>query len=1059
MLRYNQYNNILGWGMFIVSMIVYSLTVEPSVSLWDCGEFISASYGLQVVHPPGAPFFLLLGRFFSFLSPLTGNVALAVNMLSVVASAGTVMFTFWITTHFARKILGHDLSSKEISTRDSILVYGAGVISALALTFMDSFWFSAVEAEVYAASSFFTALTFWAIIKWETVKDQPGSDRWLVFIAYTIGLAIGIHLLNLLVIPAVVLYYFLNKYPVTNKNVLRSLAIGVGSLLFLNFMVIPGIPTVGAWVDKIFVNSFNLPYLSGLIFTALLISGLLALGIRYSIRRNKPLLNLAFVCFTFIMMGFASYTMIPIRSLAEPAIDMNDPEDAYAMKSYIKREQYGDRPLFKGPYYFANKEVAPIEAKEGSMQYRRGEDEYEPTGRKIDYVWPETHTTIFPRMGDLTDKSQGYQYWYDEVKSQDGRTKVPTFGQNIGFMLKYQMGWMYWRYFMWNFAGRQSDIQNFDGNPWDGNWMSGVSFVDNSRLGTQKDIPNSLTTNKARNKYYMLPFLLGLAGLFYQYKKRRNDALTVLLLFVFTGLFIIVYMNQPPLEPRERDYASVGSFQTFCIWIGLGALAIGDMLGKRINRNTAAMAGIAFGLFGAPFLMGTQNWDDHDRSDRYLGISFAKNYLNSCEKNAILFTNGDNDTYPLWYAQNVEGIRTDVRIINLSLLSTEWYADALNRKYYQSEPLPMKIFPKEQLRDGIDRDIIRFAEDPQKRWKKDQAYPLRTVLDWMVSDNNSEKAAIYRGRGPVNFMPTKNMAIPVDKEAVIASGTVNPEDADRIENYIIFKYPGNAILKGTVTMLDIIATNAEQGWKRPIYFTTTTGSETYAGMQDYFRHEGLTYRLVPMRNSFNQTRGLVDNDLLYQRLMEDFEWGNMDKGEMFIDHKAALVPRNLRVLFAQVANNYLRTGDKEKAATLLDEGLRVIPESILDMDAPLINYWSELYIEVGDTAKAKMMLEDHIGRLEKETRYYNEMYKTAKLDMRNQILAKQSGVLEGITGAQRIARTLKDDNNIKRLDDLMAVMPPVLLENLKRQRQQQQQQQQQQLQQLQQQQQQQQQQQ
>lgn len=1032
MLRYNQYNNLIGWVMFLASMIVYSLTVEPSVPLWDCGEFISASNGLQVVHPPGAPFFLLLGRIFSFLAPITGNVALAVNMLSVVASAGTVMFTFWITTHFARKILGHNLSVKEINLKDAIQVFGAGAVSALALTFMDSFWFSAVEAEVYAASSFFTALTFWAIVKWETVKDEPRSDRWLVFIAYSVGLSIGVHLLNLLVIPAVVLYYFFNKYPITNANILRSLAIGIGSLLFLNFLVLPGIPTFGAAVDRLFVNSFSLPYLSGLTVTALLVTGLLLLGIRYTIRNNKPLINLALVCFTFVMMGFASYAIIPIRSLADPAIDMNDPQDAQAMKSYIKREQYGERPLLKGPYYFANQEVSPVRAKEGAMQYRRGEDKYEPTGRKVDYVWPESHTTIFPRMGDMTDKAQGYKYWYDEKKNADGTTKVPTFGQNIGFFVKYQMGWMYWRYFFWNFAGRQSDIQNFDANPWDGNWLSGINIIDKGRLGTQKDIPASLTTNKARNKYYMLPFLLGLAGLFYQYRRSRNDALTILLLFVFTGLLIIVYLNQPPLEPRERDYASVGSFQTFCIWIGLGALALGNFLGKYMNRKSAAIVGIAAGMFGAPYLMGSENWDDHDRSDRYLGLSFAKNYLNSCEENAILFTNGDNDTYPLWYAQNVEGIRTDVRIINLSLLSTEWYADALTRKYYESDPLPMTIMPKVQLKDGIDRDILRYVEDPQKRWQPAQAYELRAVLNWMVSDNPQEKAAIYRGQGPVNFLPAKNMAIPIDKEAAIASGTVKPEDADRIVDYIMFKYPGNAVLKGTITMLDIIATNAERGWERPIYFTTTTGNETFAGMQDYFRHEGLTYRLVPLRNSFNQTRGLIDNDLLYDRLMNDFAWGNMDKGEMFLDHKASLVPRNLKVLFAQVANQYIQQGDMDKARELIDEGMRVIPESIMPMDPQLRNYYTELYYSSGDTAMARQLLREHVKDLEDQTRYYNSMRQSAKLDMRNQILSKLSGVLEGVTGAQRLARVLKDEESGQRIQGIIDAMPSILLESMNR---------------------------
>lgn len=1015
--------------MFVISLIVYTLTLEPSVPLWDCGEFISGSNSLQVVHPPGAPMFLMLGRFFALFSGIAGNTAIAVNMLSAFASAGTVMFTFWITTHLARKVLGHKVTTGDINVRDAILVYGAGAVSALALTFMDTFWFSAVEAEVYAASSCFTALSFWGIIKWESVKNEPRSDRWLVFIAFTIGLGIGIHLLNLLVLPAVILYYFLNKYEVTTNNLIKAGAIGAGSLVFLNFMVIPGLPTIGAAVDKIFVNSMGLPYLSGLLFTVVLFTALIIWGIWYTVKKKMPLLNLSLVCFAFVMMGYYSYTMVPIRSLAEPAIDMNDPEDGMAIKSYIKREQYGDRPLFKGPYYFANSETSPTAINEGAMQYRRGDEKYEPVGPKLSYDWPENYTTILPRMGDMSEKSQGYKIWYNEVKRSDGTTKIPSFGQNMGFMFKYQFGWMYWRYFFWNFAGRQSDIQNIDGNPFDGNWMSGINAIDDARLGTQEDIPDSLTWNDARNKYYMLPFLLGVLGLVFQFQRRRNDALTVLTLFIFTGLLMIFYLNQPPLEPRERDYASVGSFQTFCIWIGLGALAIGDLLSRKINGKTAAMVGIGFGLFGGPYLMGTQNWDDHDRSDRYLAISFAKNYLNSCAENAILFTNGDNDTYPLWYAQNVEGIRSDVRIINLSLLSSEWYADALTRKYYKSDVLPMTIMPKEKLQNGQNRDYLRYREDPKGIWKKNETYPLRTVLDWLVSDNPQDKELIYRGQGPINYLPTKKFAIPVNKDAVIASGTVSEDKRNEIVDYIYFTYPSNVMLKGTITMLDIIATNAEQGWKRPIYFTTTTGTETFVGLQNHFRHEGLTYRLVPLKSqSFAGTRGLIDDDLLYDRLMNTFVWGNMDKGEMFLDHKAALVPRTLRVLFAQLARKYQMTDNKEKMKALLDKSLTVIPEKILPMEPSLKNYYIDLY-SFADTATAKKLLGEHVNVLEEQAKYYNKMRQGADLNMRNQILGKLKEIFDGSREAAGLANKLNATEYLDRLQAIVDSMPQVLYPN------------------------------
>ncbi len=589
MIKYKLWNNILGWASFVVAMIVYSLTVEPSVPLWDCGEFISASYSLQVVHPPGAPLFLLLGRLFSMFSMGDlSSIALAVNMLSVVASALTVAFTFWIISHLAVKAIGLNVEKPEVSVANSIAIYGSAIVGAMALTFMDTFWFSAVEAEVYATSSMFTALSFWGILKWETNKSKPGSDRWLIFIAYMIGLSIGLHLLNLLVVPAIVLYYFFNRFEVNNKNILTALLVGGGSLFLINWIIIPGLPQVAAIIDKLFVNGMGLPFNSGVLFTmALVIAGVI-LGIRYTIRAKKPLLNLGMLCLAYILIGYSSYSMVVIRSLAEPAIDMNDPEDAYSLLSYIKREQYGSRPLFKGPYYMAR----PISYDEGSATYRRGDDKYEKTGNRVEYVWAEKDQTVFPRMGDLTEKKQGFKYWYKENKRTDEngneRIKMPTFKQNIGFMMNYQVGWMYWRYFFWNFGGRQSDIQNVDNNIFDGNWLSGLSIIDDARLGSQKDIPTSLSSNKARNKYYLIPFLIGIIGLVFQFNRQKRDAVVIAMLFVFTGLMIVFYLNQPPLEPRERDYASVGSFQTFCIWIGLGVLGVTQFLKRFMSKQIAA---------------------------------------------------------------------------------------------------------------------------------------------------------------------------------------------------------------------------------------------------------------------------------------------------------------------------------------------------------------------------------------------------------------------------------------------------------------------------------------
>lgn len=961
MRNFNLINNIGGWLAFAVALITYSLTLEPSVSLWDCGEFISASYRLQVVHPPGAPLFLMLGRIFSLFS--MGNVAtvaIAVNMLSAVASAFTVLFTFWIVVHMAKKILGVGFAQNEVSLTDALILLGSGLVGALSLTFMDTFWFSAVEAEVYASSSCFTALSFWAIIKWESVKEKPQADRWLVFIAYTIGLAVGLHLLNLLVIPAVVLYYFFNRYPVNKLNVYKALGVGLGTLAFVQWGLIPGVPKSAAFFDRLFVNSFGLPFHSGVFFTVFLIIALAVFGIQYTHKRKWPLVNLAVLCFSFIMLGYSSYTMVVVRSYADPAIDMNNPEDAYSLLSYIQREQYGDRPLLYGPHFTA-RESRPVDIKEGAMQYRKGKESYEEVGEKIEYVWDSKYMTILPRMGDLTDKADGYPIWSD-VKNG----KIPSFAQNIKFMFRYQLGWMYTRYFLWNFAGRQSDFQNIDGNVFDGNWLSGINFIDQVRLGPQSNLPYSLSYNKGRNTYFFLPLILGILGIIIQFKRQKLDAWVVTTLFVFTGILIIIYLNQPPLEPRERDYSHAGSFQTFCIWIGLGVVYLADLLKKWMSGTMAASAAVIIGLLGAPALMASENWDDHDRSDRYLGLSFARNYLNSCEKNAILFTNGDNDTYPLWYAQNVEGIRTDVRIINLSLLSTDWYINALRRKVYDSEPLPISV-TEDKWVTGM-REYTRYYDD--KKLDQTKYYPLDEVVKFMTSDDR-DKMVTSDGSTFSNYMPVKKFIVPVDRQAVLNSKVVKEKDAASIVDAIRFEVGENGIYKGTMVVMDIIATNAKTGWTRPIYFTTTTGGAAYMGLEEYFRHEGLTFRLVPIRAPKEQ-RGLIDDDLLYDRLMNSFVWGNMEKGEMFLDEKAQLVPRNLRVLFVQVARNLYAKGDKTRAIALMDKSLKVMPEKIMPMDYRLKNYYASTYYECGEIKKGQKQLEEILEMAKEDIRYYKQ---------------------------------------------------------------------------------------
>ncbi len=1006
MLNFKFLNNLIGWLSFVISLSVYTLTLEPSVPLWDCGEFISAAYKLQVVHPPGAPLFLMLGRIFSLFAGSPENVAFAVNFLSAVASALTVMFTFWIITHFGKKILSLGLHEKTVTRGHGIALFSAGLVGALTLTFMDTFWFSAVEAEVYASSSLFTSITFWLILKWELNKENLQSDRWLVLIFFLIGLAIGLHLLNLLVIPAVIYYYYFNKYPINRKGFLKSSAIGLGILGFLQWGLIPGLPRLASAFDLFFVNGLGFPFNSGVLIFLVCLFGLLSFGLYWTTKKHKALYNLTILCATFLVIGYSCYAMVPIRSLAEPTIDMNNPEDAHSLLSYINREQYGDRPLFKGPYYTAR----PIGIKEGRMQYRKDLEEgtYEEIGEKFSYEYDDKDKTIFPRMGDAREKNQGFPIW---VSSMEGAKRNPKFSENLSFFFKYQIGWMYARYFFWNFVGRQSDVQNVTGEPFDGNWISGINFIDN-RLGPQKGIPPIHKGNKGRNTYFFLPLLLGIFGVWYQFKKQNLDAWVVTCLFVFTGLAIIVFLNQPPLEPRERDYAFVGSFQTFCIWIGLGVLYIFSLLKKRFNEVTSASLSGVICLLAVPVLMGAQNWDDHDRSGRNLALAFAKNYLNSCEKNAILFTNGDNDTYPLWYAQNVEGYRTDVRIINLSLLSTEWYSAALRRKFYKSEALPISI-PAEKMEDGK-REYLRYSNNP-KVFPVDKFYPVDKIIQFLTSDDR--RFMVNQGNGEFdNYLPVRNLVLPIDKSSVLASGTVKAKDSAFIVSAMQWKHNNSrGIMKGSYLVYDIIATNAKNGWERPIYFTTTTSKKTYLGLDKYMRLEGLTYRLVPIQSNLNRVGGMIDLDLLYDKLMNTFVWGGMEKGsDILVDDKATLVPKNLRNTFTSLSRRYASQGDNDKATKLLDKCMEVIPKSSLPMEPNMQWYFTDCYFLADSKEKGKDMLKNYMNEVEELMNYYSR-FKGKRRD------AGRRQKIQTIASILQMARTT-DRENLKEFDQIKVLL-------------------------------------
>ncbi|MBU2269498.1 MAG: DUF2723 domain-containing protein, partial [Bacteroidetes bacterium] len=666
-MTYKRINNLLGWLSFLIASIVYISTLEPSASYWDCGEFISAAYKLQIVHQPGAPLFLMIGKIFSLFASDPTKVAYCINISSALASGATIMFLFWSITALARKVV-LKYKTAEDST-DLILIMGAGLVGALAYAFSDSFWFSAVEAEVYAMSSLSTAIVFWAILKWDAHADEPFADKWLLFIAYVMGLSIGIHLLNLLAIPAIALVYYLRRTKkTTNRGVLTAIMVGIIILAIIQYGIIQYLIKIAANFDLLFVNSFGLGFGSGVIFFIALMLGLTIYLIIYSIKKKKPILNMVMLSFVLIIFGYSSFVMIVVRAKANPTLNNSNPDNAFSFLSYLNREQYGDRPLAYGQYF----DSKPVETKDNGNIYRKGDTKYEIAGKKQSYVYDRN--TIFPRMySDDSNHPAVYRDWMNL-----GPQESPTFATNLGWFATYQVGFMYMRYFLWDFAGRQNDSQGI-GNYTDGNWLSGIKFLDALRLGNQSDLPESIIKNKSYNQLFFLPLILGLIGAFWHFKVAQKDAGIVALLFFFTGLAIVIYLNQTPSQPRERDYAYVGSFYAFAIWIGLGVFAISSWMRKFLNPKMAAILASSICLLAAPVLMASQEYDDHDRSQKTTARDFAKDYLASCAPNAILFTYGDNDTYPLWYVQEVENFRPDIRIVNLSLFDTDWYINQLRR--------------------------------------------------------------------------------------------------------------------------------------------------------------------------------------------------------------------------------------------------------------------------------------------------------------------------------------------------------------------------------------------
>ncbi|MHB1278444.1 MAG: protein O-mannosyl-transferase family [Bacteroidia bacterium] len=992
MMSFNKLNTLFGWLSFAFAMVVYTLTLEPTGSLWDCGEFISAAYRLQVVHPPGAPLFLLIGRFFSLFAGGPENVAFMVNMVSATSSAFCVMFTFWITTYFATKILGE--KDKETNGTNRLAIIAAGLVAAGTLTFSDTFWFSAVEAEVYAASSFFMSFTFWAILKWERVSEEPGANRWLIFIAYLVGLAIGVHLLNLLVIPGIVLVYYFKKYNYSRNGLLLALAAGFALLFTVQLVIIPGIPSMAAWMDLQFVNSLGMGFNSGVIFFAILMLVPLLFGIWYTQKKQVVLWNTILLAFSFILIGYSSYAMVVIRSNANTPIDMNNPDDPLTLVYYLNREQYGDRPLLKGPHFMS--EVVGYE--QGKARYIRGEEKYEFTNHDFSYKYNPKQMMIFPRIYDQTDPghAEGYRLWGGIPDK-----KTPNMSHNLRFFRKYQLGHMYWRYFMWNFSGRQNDGQGMKPTDiFDGNWISGIGFIDGMRLGPQSGLPDSMKENRSRNTYYLIPFLLGIAGIVAQYKRDKHGVLINAVLFIVTGALLIIYLNPPPYEPRERDYVFVGSFQVFCTWVGLGIIGLFLWLKTKINAQTSVAIAIFVGIVGSPVIMGSQNWDDHDRSGRYMSTDFAKNYLKSCLPNAVLFTNGDNDTYPLWFVQNVEGYRTDVRVVNLSLLNAADYVESLRMTHYDSKPFKLS-FTQDQIRTGR-RDRVMV----QEIGNKDQHYELLDVMKFVANDTDPRAKRRDQGGNITNFLPTKKFKITVDKEEVIRKGIVREEYRDSIVSEMRFEIPGGGLTRSSLIMLDILANNL---WDRPVYFTTTTGIETYEGLQNYFQLDGLTYKVVPIltiaagREAQAREFGFLDTKNMVPQLVDSFTWGGMEDGPMWVDDKMQLVPRVMRGTFLRTARQLIAEGQKTQAIAVLDECMKDIPDQNLPLESYNIEI-GEAYYLAGDKAKATAVMNLIVNR-ELEKGKYLKKFKSSDYPE----AARQLSYVRQIIGAaQQIATQYQD---------------------------------------------------
>jgi hypothetical protein len=1013
MRNFRIWNLSLGWFSFVIATIVYILTLEPTVSWWDCGEFIASSYKLQIGHPPGAPLFLMMGRAASLFASNPEKVAYMVNLLSALASSFTILFLFWSITHLALKFSG---KKEDLSLADKILIFGSGLVGSLAYAFSDSAWFSAVEGEVYGTSSLFTAVVFWAILKWENSADEPHSNRWLILIAYLMGLSIGVHLLNLLAIPAIVLVYYFKKYPYSLRGMIYALGLSFLILGIIMYGIINGLVKIASWFELLFVNGFGLPFNSGVLIYAILIIGFVGLGIWYTHKQGKVVWNTIILCFAVIIIGYSSYAMIVVRSLSNPPLDENDPENVFSLLSYLNREQYGDRPLILGYNYdaeIARNSDGYAVIKENKNVYRKDESKgkYIIAYKKPELTFSDGKV-LFPRMYSRE------QEHINEYKRWGGISEAekPGIVNNIIYFFNYQLGHMYLRYFMWNFAGRQNDEQSY-GSLVNGNWISGIGFIDSFRLGDQDALPDKYRNNPSHNNYYFLPLILGILGLLFHLTAHRKDFSVVGLLFFMTGIAIVLYLNQTPMQPRERDYAYAGSFYAFCIWIGLGVFGMYDTLKKGWKNQFTATIIVVLSLLFVPGLMASQNWADHNRSGRYTARDIARNYLDSCEKNAILFTNGDNDTFPLWYVQEVEGYRTDIRVVNLMLFNTDWYINQMRIKAYESDPLSITL-PFSKYADGVNGSVY-VKTDPRK-------INIKTLIEGIKSDNSMFKERTIRN-DLVDVLPTSNLMMDVDSALVISNGTVKTKNASLIEHPVNWTLKDIPISKANLLQLDILAHN---NWQSPIYFVAG-GNDGTLGLEDYFQMDGLAYRLVPIRTKSPDTYyelGRIDTDILYENLMNKFTWGRMNEKDVYLDYYnlRTFSVIKFRKTFVRLAEALMAEGKKDSAVQVLDRCMELAPNEKIPYDQfisgityserqnkPPIHFSGviEAYYKCGEYIKANAILLEYANILQQDFQYYQALSERFKRRFENEAYQSHNFYNELIS----LAETYKQDKILEQI--------------------------------------------